>query len=149
MAEAADAPKRGGWVLGSSIVLVLLLGAYVGGLLSRPSIERQLLSGEESRTEGLQLKQRVESAMLLVEEKQRTETMRLTSAGRNSSSSGMQVSSDMMSAYDGFRTTLRDLAELKTSLARAEEGGWQSTVVRTLRPIILEKLAAVETSKSQ
>ena len=137
MAEAADAPKRGGWVLGSSIVLVLLLGAYVGGLLSRPSIERQLLSGEDSRTEGL------------VEEKQRTETMRLTSAGRNSSSSGMQVSSDMMSAYDGFRTTLRDLAELKTSLARAEEGGWQSTVVRTLRPIILEKLAAVETSKSQ
>lgn len=149
MAEVATTPKRGGWMLGSSIVLVLLLGAFVGGLLSRPSIERQLLSGEEPRTEGQQLKQRVESAMLLVEEKQRTETMRLATGGVRSSGSSSVLSSDTMSSYDGYRSTLRDLAELKTSLARAEEGGWQWTVVRTLRPIVLEKLAAVETSKSQ
>ena len=149
MAEQGEgAPKRGGWVLGLSINLLLLIGAAVGGLIARPYLERQFLSGEEPRAEGMQLKQRVDSAILLVEEKQRTETMRLSTV-RSPGSSGDVISAGTMSEYERLKGLLRDLVEIKTSLARAEVGGWQYTVVRTLRPLVVEKLAAIETSKAQ
>ena len=150
MADSGDgAPRRGGRMLGVSISLLLIVAAGAGGVVGRPYLERQFLSGEDARIDGLQLKQRVDSAALIVEDRQRTEVIRLSTSGRSPAGSGEYVSSLVLSEYDRLKGQLRDLTELKAAIARAEEGGWQYAVVRTLKPIVLEKLAAIETSKAQ